>query len=100
MNRLRVDVEKLSNQTRFLELFITQELLIAGRPKADVVEDLRFKGFRAFPRVVSDEHEADGVDGALQAISDYDYLLGMSIMAMTEEKVCVLNFIGSFINNY
>ncbi|KAI9451533.1 DNA topoisomerase [Russula earlei] len=72
--------EKLSNQARFVKMIVSKELVVSNRKKADIVEELRQKKFRPFPKA-AEEAAATG------ASTDYDYLLGMAIWSLTKEKI-------------
>jgi hypothetical protein len=92
---LQNQLDKLNNQARFVNMIVDKEITVANRKKADIVVELRKKGFRPFPKVASakaageeeavsgsgDEEENEG------SASDYDYLLGMAIWSLTREKV-------------
>jgi DNA topoisomerase-2 len=78
-------------------MIINKELVVSNRKKADIVEELRQKKFRPFPKVAKakaageTEDAEEGADEAEEATtggaSDYDYLLGMPIWSLTKEKV-------------
>lgn len=84
--------EKLSNQARFVHMIITKELIVSNRKKAVIVDELRLLKFRPFPKSklarAADEEEATLEEQEEGLASDYDYLLGMAIWSLTEEKVC------------
>lgn len=102
-NVLQNDLEKLSNQARFIQMIVDDELVVSKRKKAVIVAELRKLNFRPFPKVAKakaagedepvvedededeDEEEISAVKGAKP--SDYDYLLGMPIHSLTQEKV-------------
>lgn len=90
-NTLTDQFEKLSNQARFVTMIIKKELIVSNRKKAAIVDDLRKNNFRAFPKAKlakaagEDEETLEEADEGLA--SDYDYLLGMAIWSLTEEKV-------------
>lgn len=88
--------EKLSNQARFVKMIVNKELVVSNRKKADIIEELRQKKFRPFPKVTKakaageaeDAEENDEAEEAASGTStDYDYLLGMAIWSLTKEKV-------------
>lgn len=96
VEELSVHHDRLSNQARFIQLIISKELVINNRKRAVVVADLRAREFRPFPKIVkvhlavevNDEAEdADDALAAVNADSDYDYLMGMSLYSLTAEKV-------------
>jgi DNA topoisomerase II len=78
-------------------MIVDKKLSVNNRKKADIVADLRKLQFRPFPKVRKakatkpdeepeeddDEDEIEGVD----AITDYDYLLGMAIYSLTRERI-------------
>ncbi|SRR5216684_540694 len=92
-----MQLEKLSNQARFVKMIISKELVVSNRKKADIVEDLRQKKFRPFPKVAKGkaagetEEAEDANDEAEEAATgtstDYDYLLSMAIWSLTKERV-------------
>ncbi|EIN13330.1 type II DNA topoisomerase [Punctularia strigosozonata HHB-11173 SS5] len=101
-NELQLQFEKLSNQARFVQMIVDRELSVSNRKKADIVAELRKREFRPFPKVakakaagenaevVEDADELEEVEREAQATgagSDYDYLLGMPIYALTKEKI-------------
>jgi DNA topoisomerase-2 len=79
-------------------MIINKELVVSNRKKADIVEDLRQKKFRPFPKVAkaksageTENAEEAANDDAEEAASgtstDYDYLLSMAIWSLTKERV-------------
>ena len=79
-------------------MIISKELVVSNRKKADIVDELRQKKFRPFPKVAKakaageteDVEENDDAEEAASGTStDYDYLLGMAIWSLTKEKVRV-----------
>jgi DNA topoisomerase II len=64
-------------------MIIKKELNVSGRKKAEIIRDLKSKGFKAFPKVAKPAVEGE-VEGAedeenVEDTSDngYDYLLGV-----------------------
>lgn len=92
--------ERLSNQARFIQYFIAGKLKISGREHEDIVHDLRKLQFKPFPKkakaVVAADPDASVIDPAdleetddmtaAGSLSDYDYLLEMSISSLTAAK--------------
>ncbi len=80
-------------------MIVDDELAVSKRRKADIVRELRKLQFRPFPKVakakaagetedvVEEDDEESGEGGAAGNITDYDYLLGMAIWSLTQEKV-------------
>lgn len=91
---LQDQYEKLSNQARFIQMFIDGDLKISGRKTAAIVDDLvrlKFRPFRTTKaaRAAGEDEAAlddDEQEGSALA-SDYDYLLGMAIRSLTRERV-------------
>ena len=50
MRRAQEQLDKVSNQARFIQMIVDKELVISGRKKVDVVAELRKKNFRPFPK--------------------------------------------------
>ncbi|KAI0297539.1 type II DNA topoisomerase [Multifurca ochricompacta] len=96
-NELQLQFEKLSNQARFVKMIIDKELVVSNRKKADIIEELRQKKFRPFPKATKGKAagENEDVEGANEEAdeaatgtsTDYDYLLGMAIWSLTKEKI-------------
>ena len=80
-------LEKLTNQARFVKMIIDGELVVARKRKRDLVVELKEKKFKPFPKVadatkdgelelaMEDKEDDEEVDAAANA---YDYLLGVS----------------------
>ncbi|KDE07461.1 hypothetical protein, variant [Microbotryum lychnidis-dioicae p1A1 Lamole] len=87
--------DKLSNQARFISMMISKpkQLTLDNRSTADIVQELRAKGFRPFPKVQkaavagvqADAEEDADADAGMD--SDYDYLLSMALRSLTKEKI-------------
>ena len=97
-HELQLELDKLTNQARFVQMIVKRELNVSNRKKADIVADLRQKGFKPFPKVSkakaagenAEVEEAEEEEASTGASSDFDYLLGMAIWSLTQEKVCVV----------
>jgi DNA topoisomerase-2 len=77
----------LSNQARFVTEIIENKLVVSKKPKPKLVEELRKKGYEAFPKV-NDTKKAGETDDVVEntdevgadeegGARDYDYLLGV-----------------------
>ena len=101
---MRRDLEKLTNQARFVKMIIDGKLTVSKKKKAVLVAELHKLGFTRFPKVadakkegefeaVVEEDKNDSSDDAetTAGASDYDYLLGMAIWSLTQERVEKLN---------
>lgn len=89
---LENQVDKLNNQARFVQMIIDEELVVSKRKKADIVTELRSLKFRPFPKVSKAKEAGEDIVAAQDdeeegQQSDYDYLLGMPIWSLTQEKV-------------
>lgn len=83
---MQKDLDKYSNQARFVQMIIDNKLTISRKKKTALMAELRKLGFMAFAKVedakkageeqqVAEESEGEE-DGAIGA-RDYDYLLGV-----------------------
>jgi DNA topoisomerase-2 len=94
---------KLTNQAKFIMMIINGELVVSKKKKSVLVAELQKLNFKRFPKVVDarkegefeavveqDNDESDDAETAAGA-SDYDYLLGMAIWSLTQERVDKLN---------
>ncbi|KAL2817587.1 DNA topoisomerase [Aspergillus granulosus] len=101
LSQLQKELDKLTNQARFVQMIIDGELVVSKKKKSVLVVELKEKGFKPFPKV-SDALKAGETEGALEASDDesadneadaddlgnaYDYLLGMAIWSLTQERV-------------
>jgi len=82
---LTSQLDKLTNQVRFVQMIIKKELVVSGRKKLDIIRDLKSKGFKSFPKVakpiVEDENgeavEEEEAETEGASDSGYDYLLSV-----------------------
>lgn len=100
LQEMNKELKRLSNQARFVQMIIDGKLTISRKKKPVLIAELKKLGFDAFPKkqdaskagelekTVQDEEEEDaaGDDESLQA-SSYDYLLGMALWSLTQERV-------------
>ena len=89
VNQLTHDWTKLDNKVRFITEIVDGKLKIQNRKKADILSDLRARGFKSFPKnEKSAEEDGDDADqDANDADHGYDYLLTMSLWSLSIEKV-------------
>ena len=97
--QLQLELERLTNQARFIAMIVNKELTVSGRKKVDIVAELRKRDFRPFPKiakakaagetedVVEEDEDEDEEEKLGKGINDYDYLLQMAISSLTKEKV-------------
>ncbi len=88
LSEMHRELEKFTNQARFIQMIIDGKLVVSKKKKTDLVAELKQKCFKAFPKVKDaikegelepiadndEEIEADIETGA----NVYDYLLGVS----------------------
>lgn len=91
-----MEYRKLSNQARFVTEIIENKLIVSKKSKPTLVTELRKKGYEAFPKVkdakkagetddvVENTDDATDEDGGAR---DFDYLLGLPIWSLTQERV-------------
>ena len=83
-----MQLDKLTNQVRFIQMIIKKELLVSGRKKQDIVRDLKTKGFTTFAKegkaagiteVEAEENaaEEDEDNSVVPGDAGYDYLLNV-----------------------
>ncbi|KAJ5087058.1 DNA topoisomerase II [Penicillium alfredii] len=99
LSELQKDLEKLSNQARFVQMIIDGKLVISKKKKPVLISELKEKGFKPFPKVaeaakmgedepVVEEDDDEAEDTNTEVLSSaYDYLLGMPIWSLTQERV-------------
>ncbi|CAA7041898.1 unnamed protein product [Microthlaspi erraticum] len=106
LENLEEELLKLDNKLKFILGVVSGEIKVNNRKKADLVQELRQRGFTPFPKKAKPVEAA--VAGAIDATeeeseesseappatssmfvsgSDYDYLLAMAISSLTLEKV-------------
>ncbi|KAF7715176.1 DNA topoisomerase II [Penicillium ucsense] len=98
LSELQKELEKLSNQARFIMMIIEGTLVISKKKKSVLVLELKEKGFKPFPKVadavkmgedepaMEDPEETEDQDVEVLS-SSYDYLLGMPMWSLTQERV-------------
>ncbi|KAK3070650.1 DNA topoisomerase 2, partial [Teratosphaeriaceae sp. CCFEE 6253] len=100
LRELERELQRLTNQARFVQMIIDGKLIVSKKKKSVLVAELQTLGFTPFPKVadakkegefeavVHEDHEDGGDDIETAAgASDYDYLLGMAIWSLTQERV-------------
>src|SRR2546423_4191009 len=88
LSELEKCLEKLSNQARFVKEIIDGKLVVSKKKKLALVEELRSKGYKPFPKVIEATKEGEleavleneeAMEDEKTGASDYDYLLGVGI---------------------
>ena len=91
--KLKNELEKLDNKVRFIQSVISGKLIISNRKKADLLNELKSSGYKTFVENWSVETTPEGVEETVSE-SDidrgYNYLLGMKIWSLTQERVAML----------
>jgi DNA topoisomerase-2 len=77
LEQLEREWARLDDRVRFIRMVVEEELVVAKRPRAELLAELEALGFRQFGR------EGAGPGG-------YDYLLGMPMWSLTTEKMAEL----------
>ncbi|BFZ54993.1 DNA topoisomerase 2 [Savitreella phatthalungensis] len=93
---LERQLDRLSNQARFVQMIISRELVVSNRKRSDLVTELDRLKFTSFPTKklahvageVEDVVEEEAEEAAVNHKDHgYDYLLGMAIWSLTKERV-------------
>ncbi len=102
-DQLTQEWTKLDNKVRFITEIIQGKLIVQNRKKAEIMDDLRRRGYKALSKserkgleksvglVGADENEDDNGETPSESeniSAGYDYLLSMAIWNLTSEKVC------------
>ena len=94
--KLAAEVALISNKSRFINLMLCKELEISGRPKKEILEDLISRGFLSDPvkewkYKVSKKYDFFRQSGEVKrSEEEFGYLLDMSLMSLTSERVARL----------
>ncbi|KAK4695791.1 DNA topoisomerase II, partial [Lecanoromycetidae sp. Uapishka_2] len=97
LSEMHRELEKFTNQARFVQMIIDGKLVVSKKKKMVLVQELKEKNFKAFPKKsdaikegelapIADNDEEEDEDVELGAAA-YDYLLGMPIWSLTKERV-------------
>lgn len=90
------NLKRFTNQARFVQMIIDGKLNISKKKKAVLIAELKKLNFDAFPKVsdakkageseeAMGDEEAD--DESAPDASSFDYLLGMPLWSLTQERV-------------
>jgi len=83
VDRLRREKELLDAKVKFILLVIRNELIVGNRKKAELLVDLKHRGFKSQQQIM--DKSGSGEEAAKG--NGYDYLLGMPIWSLTYERV-------------
>ena len=93
------DLEKWSNQARFILMIIDGKLVVSKKKKAILVQELRAHKFKAIGKnlnapkekdldpLADEDEEKEEEENAELGAADYDYLLSMPIWSLTKERI-------------
>ena len=88
------DLEKWTNQKRFIQMIIDGQLIVAKKKKIVLVQELKEKKFTPIPKdlgglkeksldpLADDEQEEQEAEDAEVGAADFDYLLGVSDLTL------------------
>lgn len=96
---LNHELKRYTNQARFIKMIMDGKLVISRKKKSLLIAELKKLNFDAFPKkedaskageleamVANEDEDEQDVDLAADA-SAYDYLLGMALWSLTQERV-------------
>ncbi|CAG0893186.1 unnamed protein product [Cyprideis torosa] len=99
-NLLGAEARKLTNQARFILEVCSRKLIVENKKKKVIIAELKDNGYDSDPvkkwkQQRAQEEKLDDVEDEMEAAEaetagddglDYDYLLGMNIWSLTQEK--------------
>ena len=98
LGQMEQELKKLNNQARFIKMIVDGKLTVNRKKKAVLVEELRKLNFAPIPKTVDPRKEGEleptadadadeEQENAELGANDYDYLLGMAIWSLTQERI-------------
>ncbi|KAL2060876.1 hypothetical protein VTL71DRAFT_8928 [Oculimacula yallundae] len=95
--QINIAYRKLQNQAKFVMEIIDNKLVVSKKKKPVLVAELRKRGYEAFPKL-KDAQKAGETDDVVEndeevsvdedtGARDFDYLLGLPIWSLTQERV-------------
>ena len=97
MGEFNKELEKFTNQARFIQMIIEGTLVVAKKKKKDLVAELKSLKFKPFAKAVDASKEGEteptveeeeGEDDTTAAdASSYDYLLGVSTVVSKRDRI-------------
>ena len=88
LSEMHHELEKFTNQARFIQMVVDGKLIVSKKKKTVLVQELKEKNFKAFPKVADSikegelapiaDNDEEEEDNAEVGASAYDYLLGVS----------------------
>ena len=97
------ELEKFTNQARFVQMIIDGKLVVSKKRKLALVQELKEKGFKAFPKKgdaikegelapIADNDEEEDEEDSQTGAAAFDYLLGVRSYLPIEIVVSNLSF--------
>ncbi|KAI9736758.1 MAG: DNA topoisomerase 2 [Cirrosporium novae-zelandiae] len=98
LSELQKQLDKFSNQARFVQMIIDGKLVVSKKKKSVLIVELQKLGFKALPKIedaikegeivpIADKDETEEEEDEKIGADAYDYLLGMPIWSLTKERV-------------
>ena len=96
---LHCTVREVVKSGTLVKMIVSKELVVSNR-KADIVEELRQKQSRPFPKAAKGkaagetedvEFNEEAEEGATGTSTDYDYLLGMAIWSLRKRRCACIH---------
>lgn len=92
LNKLTEDWEKLDNKVNFILAVINNKIIVSNRKKSELLLELKSYGFKVFQETIEANNDNSLEDNTSKSNDTYlekgyDYLLGMKIWSLTQEKV-------------
>lgn len=97
LSEMTKELEKMTNQARFIQMIIDGQLVVSKKKKVDLVKELKVKNFKAIAKgfeaikegelapIADDDEESE--EDIESGASSYDYLLGVRIPFRSVEEV-------------
>ena len=100
LGEMQKELSKMNNQARFIQMIVDGKLTVNRKKKAVLVDELRKLKFDPFPKTVDSRKQGETEpivdpdadpdeenENATLGANDYDYLLGMAIWSLTQERI-------------
>ncbi|GAB7354952.1 hypothetical protein MBLNU459_g5568t1 [Dothideomycetes sp. NU459] len=93
---MQKDLDKLTNQAKFVKMIIDNKLVVSKKKKSVLIAELQKLNFKPIPKIADAKkigeledamEDQDEEEEAEVGAHDYDYLLGMAIWSLTQERV-------------
>uniref|UniRef100_A0A3B0MNB7 DNA topoisomerase 2 n=1 Tax=Theileria annulata TaxID=5874 RepID=A0A3B0MNB7_THEAN len=84
IKQLQLQLQQLSNQIRFINMIINNELVIFRKSKKQIVSELKRLNFNTYKPEEEEDEEDNDIEG-------FNYLLKMSLLSLTLDHINKLN---------